>query len=289
MKDNTPLLFIWVSVLIWVVTILSTYIIIDLKTKSIADRVIDQTLTLEYDKVGWKENYDKITEIQRSQIIESLKQFDLQWGEQNVPQADNPNSGAEWSNISLDQAKKVTSENTYVLWNPDAEITWVEYSDIECPYCKKLHQSWAIEEILEQYDGKVNFVFKQFPLAFHKQAQMEAEAALCVWDLWWTDIYYEFITKAFEGSQGNGNSYTKESISELWWNLWIDKNDLLTCIESWKFKEQVENEMEEWSSMFGITGTPWNVLINNVTWAWDKLPWAYPASSFKEKIDWLLQ
>lgn len=289
MKDNNQLLSIWISVMIWIITILATYMIVDVKTKNIANEVVNKNLIIEYEKVGWKENYDKINEIQKSQINEWLKQYDAQWGGQNNPQANVPTPPSEWWAISLEQAKKITSENTYILWNPDAEITWVEYSDIECPYCKKLHQSWTIEEIMKEYDWKVNFIFKQFPLAFHKQAQMEAEAALCVWDLWGSDKYYDFITQAFNWSKWNGESYTKESISKLGGKLWIDEKKLLSCIESWKFKQQAKDEMEEWSTIFGITWTPWNVLINNKTGKWDKLPWAYPTSSFKQKIDSLLE
>ena len=47
--------------------------------------------------------------------------------------------------------------------------------------------------------------------------------------------------------------------------------------------------MAEGRDMFGITGTPGNVLINNKTGDWDKLPGAYPTASFKEKIDVLLE
>ncbi|MDD3145462.1 MAG: thioredoxin domain-containing protein [Candidatus Gracilibacteria bacterium] len=289
MKDNNQLLPIGISVMILIITILATYMIVDVKTKSIANEVVSQNLNIEYEKVGGKENYDKINEIQKTQIVEGLKQYDAQGGGENNPQANAPTPPSEGGAISLEQVKKVTSENTHILGNPDAEITWVEYSDIECPYCKKLHQSGTIEEIMKEYDGKVNFIFKQFPLAFHKQAQMEAEAVLCAGELGGKDKYYDFITQAFNGSKGNGESYTKESISKLGGELGIDEKKLLSCIESGKFKQQAQDEMEEGSTLFGITGTPGNVLINNKTGKWDKLPGAYPTGSFKQKIDSLLE
>lgn len=291
MKENNQVLQTWISVMIWIVTILATYMIVDTKTKNIANEVVNKNLALEYEKVGWKENYEKINEIQKQQITEWLKQYDAQWWSQpNDQNANAPVLPSQWWELSLDKVKSIIWwKDVYVLWNPDAEVTWVEYSDIECPYCKKLHQSWTIEEVMKEYDWKVNFIFKQFPLAFHKQAQMESEAALCVGELWWKDKYYEFITEAFNWSKWNGESYTKESISKLAWTLWVDEGQVLSCINSWKFTEEVKNQMEEWSTTFGITGTPWNVLINNKTGKWDKLPWAYPTASFKQKIDSLLQ
>ena len=279
MKKNE---FISILLLItfWIVSIQYT-------NYTIADRVADKMLEIEYDKVWWKENYVKINEIQKQQIIEWLKQY--KWKSWSDSVNNNWWSDSWLSSISIEVAKKVTSDWTYKLWNQDAELTWVEYSDLECPFCKKLHKSWTIEEILEAYDWKVNFVFKQFPLDFHPQANMEAQALLCAWDLNWADKYYEFLDKIFTWSKTNWRSYTKESISKLWSTIWISESKLLLCIESWKFKQKAENEMKEWGSLFGISGTPWNVLINNKTGKWDKLPWAYPTASFKEKIDILLK
>jgi len=289
MKENNPILQVGVSVMIWIITILDTYIIVELKTQDVANDVINKTLALEYEKVGWKANYEKINEIQKQQIIEWLQQYDAQWWSAGSDQ-NTAKPSTQWWEISTDTIKSISSwDSIYVLWNPDAEITWVEYSDIECPFCKRLHESWAIEEVIEAYDGKVNFIFKQFPLGFHKQAQMEAEASLCVGELSGTDTFYEFITQAFNGSKWNGESYTKESISELAGTLWVNKDEVLSCIESWKYTQEVAKQMDEGSTLFGITGTPGNVLINNKTGAWEKLPGAYPASAFKEKIDALLQ
>lgn len=275
--------------MVWVVIILSTYLIVDNKVNNLSDKVVAKMLDIEYEKVGWKENYEKINEIQKKQITEWLKQYDEQlWVQPSAQPGINSDSATAWSKISIEQAKQITSEWTYILWNSDAEITWVEYSDLECPFCKRLHQSWTIEEVIESYDWKVNFVFKQFPLDFHPQALMESEALLCAWDLAWSDKYYEFVNKIFDNSKVNWNSYTKESISDLGDSIWIDKSKLLSCIESGKFKQRAQDEMAEWQT-FGITWTPWNVLINNKTGKWDKLPWAQPTASFKQKIDSLLQ
>lgn len=268
MKENNGMLQTVITAMIAIITIMATYMIVDNKTSSISDQVVAKMKSMEYEKGN---NWN--IAIQPSAQIK----------ENNVP-----TPAPTWSTISLEKAKKITSEWTYILWNPDAEITWIEYSDLECPFCKRLHEAWTIEEIMEAYDWKVNFIFKQFPLDFHPQAPMEAEALLCAWDLAWNDKYYEFIKKIFDNSKTNWRSYTKESISELWATIWIDKTELLSCIESWKFKQKSQDEMAEWQS-FGISWTPWNVLINNKTGEWDKLPWAYPTASFKQKIDSLLQ
>jgi len=133
MKDNSGMMQMGTSILIWIVTILATYMIVDSKTSSISQDVVASMLTIEYDKVWGMENYLKINEISKKQIVEWLKQYDA-WGWAQ-PQAQNPAPTAQpaAATISPDKAVKITSEWTYVYWNPDAEITWVEYSDLECP------------------------------------------------------------------------------------------------------------------------------------------------------------
>ena len=284
MKNMKNVQFISLVVLILVWIVVTNYAI-----STQTDKVVSQILAIEYDKVWWMENYVKINKIQKEQIIAWLEQYENQNGEIKAPDNYNNKPTNTWNKISIEQAKKVTNENTFILWNPDAEISFVEYSDLECPFCKKLHEAGTIDQVLEEYGDKINFIFKQFPLSFHANAQMEAEAALCVWDLEWWDKYYEFIEEVFANSKTNGRSYDINSISDLASGMWVDKTKLVSCINAWTNKELAKAQMKEWGDLFGITGTPWNVFINNKTWEWDKLPGAYPLESFKEKIDSLMK
>jgi hypothetical protein len=47
---------------------------------------------------------------------------------------------------------------------------------------------------------------------------------------------------------------------------------LQACLSSSKYTDKVQSNAREGSTLFGITGTPGNVLINNKTGEWDKLP-----------------
>lgn len=283
--ENTHFIILVILVLLWIG---STHYAVTHQT----DKVVGKMLAIEYDKVGWMENYVKINKIQKEQIIAWLKQYEAQnWkiDTNQAPQANNTVAPSNtWNKISLEQAKKVTNENTYILWNPDAEITWVEYSDLECPFCKKLHLSWTIDDIIKSYDWKVNFVFKQFPLNFHENAPKEAEWALCAWELGWSDKYYSYVNTIYERTRWNGRGFALDALVPLAKELWIDEDKFKTCLDSGKYTSRVQSETSEWQT-FGISGTPWNVFINNKTGKWDKLPWAYPEASFKQKIDSLLK
>jgi len=286
-KNNNTFLAQFIAVIILIlVWIGSTHYVIS----KIPEKVTANMLAIEYDKVGWMENYVKINKIQKEQIIAGLKQYEAQNWKVQAPKAKVQQVPSNtWNKISLETAKKVTSKNTYTLGNPDAEITWVEYSDLECPFCKKLHNSWTIGEVMKAYGDKVNFVFKQFPLGFHANAPKEAEAVLCAWELWGSEKYYSYINTIFERTRWNGTWFALSALVPLAKELGLDESKFKTCLDSGKYASQVQTEMAEGQSLFWITWTPWNVLINNKTGKWDKLPGAYPTASFKQKIDSLLK
>jgi len=278
-QENNLIPQIWVPILTAVITILATYLIIDIKTQSVADNVIEKYLAIEYDKVGWKTNYDTINSIQKWQVAEWLKQYKAQgWVVPQIDSYNQPEIAAQA--ISLEQARRVTTEGTYILWNPDAEISFIEYSDLECPFCAKLHAAGTIDQILESYEWKVNFIFKHFPLPSHRNAQQLAEVTECAGELGGKDAYYEAVETIFINGW---------DISPIPGKLWIDTWKLQACLSSSKYTDKVQANAKEGANLFGITGTPGNVLINNKTGEWDKLPWAYPYESFKVKIDSLLQ
>ena len=277
MKNNQFIILVLV-VLIWIMSV--HYVVYKQPEKIIAN-----ILAIEYDKVWWIENYAKISKLTREQTIAWLKQYESQNWQVQAP-ANNEVQAPSWPTISLDQAKKITKDWTYILWNPDADITWVEYSDLDCFYCNKLHKSWTIEEIIDSYDWNVNFVFKQFPLPSHPNAEIKSQAALCWWSLSWSEKYYEFVDTLFNSSNISWNNII-EKLSDLWSSIWINKEELSSCLSSSKFKSQVQSDISEWRG-FWVSWTPWNVLINNKTGSWDTLSWAYPTESFKQKIDELL-
>lgn len=58
-----------------------------------------------------------------------------------------------------------------------AQVTIVQFADYQCPYCGKAQES--VDKVMANYDGKVKFVFRDFPLSFHENASPAAAAANC--------------------------------------------------------------------------------------------------------------
>lgn len=70
-----------------------------------------------------------------------------------------------------DDTVKNIKAGSYIDGNKDATITWIEYSDVQCPYCAKLHNDGTPDTLQEKYGDSLNIVFQHFPLDFHAEAQ----------------------------------------------------------------------------------------------------------------------
>lgn len=84
----------------------------------------------------------------------------------------------EEANKPLDDAKKqaIAATEAADFGPKTAKVTIVEFSDFECPYCSKAAD--VANKVKEKYADKVRFIFRQFPLSFHKNAHLAAQASL---------------------------------------------------------------------------------------------------------------
>lgn len=90
---------------------------------------------------------------------------------------------------------EVTGDDHY-RGKKGAKIVMVEYSDYECPFCQKFHPT--MNQIMAEYKNDVAWVFRDYPLSFHANAQKAAEAANCVADLEGNDAYWEYGEVLFQ-------------------------------------------------------------------------------------------
>lgn len=172
-------------------------------------------------------------------------------------------------------------KDSYIKGNVNAKVTWLEYSDLECPYCAKLHITDKTPETLTtKYGDDLNIVFNHFPLAFHNNAQIGAEILECLAAQKWSEAFYSLINTAFETKDSTKDSLIKEAVK-----LWADETKLNKCLEDKTFTKKVTDQMQIGTELFGVTWTPGNVLINNETWEYEVISGAYPADAFSTIID----
>jgi predicted DsbA family dithiol-disulfide isomerase len=71
--------------------------------------------------------------------------------------------------------------------------------------------------------------------------------------------------------------------------LGANKDTITKCIDAKTFDKKIKNQQATWTKEFWVTGTPWNVLINNETGEYEVISGAYPTDSFVKIIDKLLK
>ena len=187
--------------------------------------------------------------------------------------------------VLLDIEKlEAIKNNSFIKWDADAKVTWIEYSDLECPFCAKLHNAGTVEELEEKYGTDLNIIFNHFPLNFHANAQVWAEIVECLWEQKGTEAFYALIKKSYADEKSTKSFLIDEAVA-----LWANEDALNKCLDDGTYTEKVKSQMEVWGKLFSVTGTPGNVLINNETGEYEVISWAYPTASFITIIDNLLK
>lgn len=152
------------------------------------------------------------------------------------------------------------SDTDHLIGNPNADVTVIEYSDLECPFCKNFHET--MHQIMDEYgkDGRVSWVYRQFPLSsLHPKAPKEAEAAECVNKLGGNDKFWAFIDKIFEITPSN-NGLDPALLSQTAVNLGVDKNAFEQCLNGGEFTKFVSDSVNA-AIAAGGQGTPYSIVI----------------------------
>jgi len=150
-----------------------------------------------------------------------------------------------------------------------ALVTLVEFSDYQCPFCSRGHNT--VVQLQKDYGEKLRVVMKQNPLSFHNRAKPAALAALAAGE---QGKYWEMHDKMFANQQGLEDSNLEQYAREIGLNVEKWKADM----QSPKFQAQIDKEQALATSL-GATGTP-AFFING-----KKLSGAQPIDNFKRIID----
>jgi len=187
---------------------------------------------------------------------------------------------------------KVSLDDDPVLGNPNAPVTIVEFSDYECPFCKR-HYDQTHAQLKKNYidSGKVKLVFRDLPLSFHDpMATTEAVAANCAKDQGGDAAYYKMHDVMFEKTTSNGNGLTKEQLNTFAGEQGLNVENFKSCVDSEKFKEEVSKDLAD-AGAAGATGTPSFVIGKSTGQEIEGklIVGAQPYAAFQSEIDSLLQ
>lgn len=170
------------------------------------------------------------------------------------------------------------SDEDHVRGNPDAEITIFEYSDYECPFCSRHHPT--LQAVLDKYGDDVNWVYRHFPLSFHPNAMPAARASECIAELGGNDAFWEFTDLVFSSGSFDFKAHAE--------SLGVDAAAFDDCFASGKYDQKIQDQMAKGSAS-GVSGTPGNIVYNNVTKEAKLVSGAQPQSAFDAAVEELKQ
>ncbi len=195
----------------------------------------------------------------------------------------------ERNRVAQEKAKNVpkVSGRDHIYGNPQAKISLIEYSDFECPFCKTFHPN--PKKVVEAFEGKVNWVYRHYPLQFHNPgAQKQAEASECAAELGGDDAFWKYTDLVYERTTSNGKGFPLENLVPLAEEIGLDKDAFQVCLESEKYAEQVQKDLKD-AQASGISGTPGTIILNNDSGAAKLVSGAQPVEAMKAVVEELLK
>ena len=243
---------------------------------------------------GWEENFNRMNKVYQSEAyVEYATQqadqaeayFGLAWDE-TTPTDDTDTIDdveEDTSNVTAwgEDIKAVVEDmlaSSPIRWDENARFTIVEYTELHCPYCQRHSQEGTINSVIEQFPGEVNSVSKHFII--HGEDALNLAAAMeCVAELK-PEVYHETFDKAFEAYPVD-----MDSLISIAAGLGVDEAALKTCADEGRYVQAVNDMMMQGSQLFGVNGTPGNVIIDRETGNYRLVSGAYPVDEFVNAIN----
>jgi len=144
---------------------------------------------------------------------------------------------------------RITNLKGYALGRPDAPLTMVEFTDLQCPFCRQ-YVTVTFDEIKRNWidTGRLRYISRDFPLDFHPQAMPAARAARCAGE---QEKFWEMRMTLMR----NANLLSPDYISKAAADLKLDTKAFAACTASVKYDADINAEIAE-GMRLGVGGTP---------------------------------
>lgn len=150
------------------------------------------------------------------------------------------------------QMDRLVRGGSAVLGAQEAAVTVVEFGDFQCPACGALHR--VLRPVRRSgIDQSVRFVFRQFPLPQHDQAQLAAEASLAAGA---QGKFWEYHDLLFD----NQEKLARGDLERYAEQLGLDTAAFRAALDEGKYREAVQQDVDDGRAL-GVRATP-TVYIN---------------------------
>ncbi len=187
------------------------------------------------------------------------------WGRQQAQTADVIPSAAE------PRRYEISTDDDPHLGPADAPILLIEFSDFNCPFCRKWHQE-TFPALMSAYPDQIRFVYRDLPVVGGGQVGLEAaQAANCAGD---QGAYWEFHDALLSGRYG----LSRQAYLQYAADLDLDSTAFDECLESRYYEQEVLQD-RSYALQIGVSSTP-TFFLNGIP-----IVGAQPASVFQQLIE----
>lgn len=195
-----------------------------------------------------------------------------------APVAGQPAAAGEQVAPPIENMPEITNAD-HVLGNKNAKVTIVEYSDMNCPFCRRFHPT--MKQLIADYGDDVAWVYRHFPF----QGQNSTDAAVvseCIADSKGNDAFWKYVdsitTKADAGS-----GLSPEIIVAAAGEVGLSEAQVTACKADTKF-QQIVTAQRDGGTASGVTGTPASIIVT-ADGAQEFVSGALPLEQLKASVD----
>jgi len=154
--------------------------------------------------------------------------------------------------------------------SPHAPIMIVEFSDFQCPFCRKVQAT--LNSLLKKHEGQVSLAYRDFPLReMHPKADLGAESSRCASE---QGKFWEYHDLLFT----NPDKLNRPGVTQLARSLNLDEKQFDSCLSAGKYRKQIEQDVQD-GIRAGVQGTP-SIFINGIL-----LSGAQPEAEFEKIVE----
>ncbi len=151
----------------------------------------------------------------------------------------------------------------------NAPVEIIEFSDFQCPFC--LSAFPTVQQVMKEYEGRIRFTYRHYPLPNHPAARPAAEASACAAE---QNRFWEYHDRLFS----NQGKLAAADLKQYATDVGLNMADFTSCVDTHKFAKQVDEDLAA-ANQVGVNGTPAFFVNGRI------LSGAQPYAVFKRVID----